>query len=547
MTGTINASNPQTAQNELITGSVVVAAIVIFIWTGGSAMTAVVRYLTGVGPSVEQVLLTTLLLNIALILFGWRRYRDLQAEVRLRTKAEERARLLAETDPLTGFLNRRSFAEKAATLLRDAQLAGRSVAVLVLDLDNFKQVNDAHGHAAGDQVLIATARRISALMPSSALTARLGGDEFACALLIDQNAPEAVDRIAGDLVMAMSDTVLFNDQHLRISTSIGVAQSSPTTESVDMLIRSADVAMYSAKKKGRNCYARFDGSIEREIAMRNLVAAGIRQGIPNGEFVPFYEPRFALSDRRLIGFEMLMRWRHPTQGLILPELFIPIAETTGQIGDMSLVVMNQAFQEAQSWNTSITLSVNISANQLKDPWLSQKLQKLLVQTGLPASRLEVEITEAALFEDMTLARAIVGSLKNQGISIALDDFGTGYSSLSNLRALPFDRIKINRDFVSSINRDEDSAAFVRTLTRLGDSLGLPVTAVGVEDGAILERLVELGCAEGQGWYLGKPMPVGETRQALAERGLLIAEPLADIARESNGAAFHTAKPGRLAG
>lgn len=546
MTGTINASNPQTAQNELITGSVVVAAIVIFIWTGGSAMTAVVRYLTGVGPSVEQVLLTTLLLNIALILFGWRRYRDLQVEVRLRTKAEERARLLAETDPLTGFLNRRSFAEKAATLLRDAQLAGRTIAVLVLDLDNFKQVNDAHGHAAGDQVLIAAARRISALMPSSALTARLGGDEFACALLVDQNAPETVDQIAGELVMAMSDTVFFNEQHLRISTSIGVAQSSPATESVDMLIRSADVAMYSAKKKGRNCYARFDGSIEREIAMRNLVAAGIRQGIPNGEFVPFYEPRFALSDRRLIGFEMLMRWQHPTQGLILPDLFIPIAETTGQIGDMSLVVMNQAFQEAQGWNASITLSVNISANQLKDPWLSQKLQKLLVQTGLPASRLEVEITEAALFEDMTLAQAIVGSLKNQGISIALDDFGTGYSSLSNLRTLPFDRIKINRDFVSSIIRDDDSAAFVRTLTRLGDSLGLPVTAVGVEDGAILDRLVELGCAEGQGWYLGKPMPVGEARQALAERGLLIAKPLAGVARESNGAAFHAAKPGRLA-
>lgn len=520
MTGQSSTSDLRSAQRDMVTGSVVVAAIVMFIWTGGSAMSTVVRNLTGVGPSVEQILLTALLLNIALILFGWRRYRDLQVEVMQRREAEERARSLAATDPLTGFLNRRSIAEECASLLTRAQTRQKSVAMLMLDLDNFKNVNDVHGHAAGDHVLTTAAKRIEALMPPSALTARLGGDEFACAFIFDPNSPEIVDRIAEELVSAMTNPMVQNNMHLTVSTSIGIARSDFDCDNVDSLMRRADIAMYCAKNQGRNRYSWFDASMERELNMRNSLEAGMRQGIPNGEFVPYYEPQIDLSTGRLNGFEMLARWEHPTKGLISPELFIPIAEDSGLIAELSLAIMRRAFEEAKHWDPSLTLSVNISPAQLKDPWLSQKILKLLVETGFPANRLEVEITESSLFENLSLAQSIVGSLKNQGIRIALDDFGTGYSSLAHLRALPFDRIKIDRSFVSSINQNSESAAIVNAIARLGDSLGLPVTAEGIEDSNIQERLRELGCTKGQGWHFGKPMSVEQARKMLADQNLL---------------------------
>lgn len=510
----------QSAQRDMITGSIVVASIVMFIWTGGSAMSKAVRYLAGVGAGVEQILMTALLLNIALILFGWRRYRDLQVEVQQRKEAEERARFLAATDDLTGFLNRRSIAEEGAALLGRAQRKQKCVALLMLDLDNFKTVNDVHGHAAGDLVLTTAAQRIEALMPPSALTARLGGDEFACAFIFDPNSPEIVDRIAEELVSAMTSPINQEGMHLAITTSIGIARSDHDCNSVESLMRRADIAMYSAKNQGRNRFAWFDASMERELNTRNSLEAGMREGIPRGEFVPYYEQQVDLSTGRLNGFEMLARWEHPTEGLISPDIFIPIAEETGLIAELSLAVMRKAFDEAKNWDSSLSLSVNISPAQLKDPWLSQKILKLLVETGFPANRLEVEITESSLFENLSLAQSIVGSLKNQGIRIALDDFGTGYSSLAHLRALPFDRIKIDRSFVSSINKNSESAAIVSAIARLGDSLGLPVTAEGIEDKQIERQLRRLGCTKGQGWHFGKPMSVEQARKMLAEQNLL---------------------------
>ena len=524
MTENANRSMTSSVERELITGSVVIAAIVLFIWTGGAAMTAVVRHLTGAGPSVEQILLTTLLLNIALILMGWRRYRDLQMEVQRRREAEERASSLAATDPLTGFLNRRSFGEMSESLLAQTEASGQSMVMMLLDLDNFKRVNDVHGHAAGDLVLIAAAQRIQALMPPGALTARLGGDEFACALAVEANVPETVHRIAERLVSSMTEPVTDGNLQLAVSTSIGIARSDRECRTLEALMRRADIAMYRAKRQGRDCYAWFDKSMEQELNMRGSLEAGIRRGIPNKEFVPFYEPQMELASKRLTGFEMLARWQNPVQGMISPEVFIPVAEESGLISDLSLDVMRQAFTDACGWDTGLTLSVNISPAQLKDVWLSQKLRKLLLETGLPANRLEVDITESALFENMTLAQAIVSSLKNQGIRIALDDFGTGYGSIAHLRALPFDRIKINREFVSSINQNSQSAAIVSTIARLGDSLGLPVTAEGIEDGAIEERLRQLGCKDGQGWHYGKPMPNDEVLILLAQQGLLAPAP-----------------------
>ena len=217
---------------------------------------------------------------------------------------------------------------------------------------------------------------------------------------------------------------------------------------------------------------------------------------------------------------MLARWEHPLRGLIQPDSFIGIAEETGMIGDLSLSIMRQSFAAARDWDPALSLSINISPTQLRDPWLAQKIIKTLVETGFPANRLEIEITESALFENLALAQSIVGSLKNQGIAVALDDFGTGYSSLAHLRALPFDRIKVDKSFITSINDSADSAAIVTAIVRLGESLNLPVTAEGVEDMEVQERLRSIGCMKGQGWYYGKPVSVAGARRLLAERGLI---------------------------
>lgn len=508
------------ARRDIMTGAVTGAAILLFIGTGGSVLSDTIDAIMGAGGGADQTLVIMLLLNIALILFGWRRYSDLAREVKERAAAEERARDLASKDPLTGFFNRRSLAESGAAMLVRADRRQKSVAMLMLDLDNFKNVNDVHGHATGDALLKAVAAEVENAMPPVALTARLGGDEFACAFLFDPATPEPVNRIAERIVSRLAQPFDANGIHTHISASVGIARSEKDCDSIEALMRRADIAMYAAKNSGRNRYCWFDASMERALQVRNALEAGLRSGIPKGEFVPYYEQQIDLTTGRLHGFEVLARWESPTQGLVSPELFVPVAEETGLISDLSMSIIRQAMEHGRDWDPSLIMAVNISPGQLKDPWLAQKLVKLLVETGFPANRLEVEITESSLFENLSLAQSIVGSLKNQGIKLALDDFGTGYSSLAHLRALPFDRIKIDRSFVSSINENPESAAIVNAITRLGDSLGLPITAEGIEDGEIEQRLRVLGVHKGQGWHFGKPMPITQVRKLLAEKNLL---------------------------
>ena len=510
----------QAAQKDIFTGAVVIAAIIMFVGTGTSALTSTIDMIIGVGGGSDRTLTIALILNIALILFGWRRYNDLSREVEERKAAEERARTLALRDPLTGFHNRRSLAENGAEMLSKAIRRDKALAMLMLDLDHFKNVNDMHGHAVGDALLRAVAAEIAKLMPPNALAARLGGDEFSCVFVFDLANRDMVDRVAEALVTRLAQPFDADGIFTHISVSLGIAHSAPDCDSVDALMRRADIAMYAAKHQGRNRTAWFDASMEQALQARNDTESGMRNGIPRGEFVPYFEQQIDLTTGRLSGFEMLARWDHPTRGIILPDNFISIAEETGMIADLSISVMRQALLEAKGWDPSLVVSVNISPAQLKDPWLAQKIVKLLVETGYPANRLEIEITETSLFENLALAQSIVGSLKNQGIRLALDDFGTGYSSLAHLRALPFDRIKIDKSFVTSILDNPESAAIVNAITRLGDSLGLSVTAEGIEDAAIEERLRQLGCHKGQGWHFGKPTSIGQTRKLLAERNLL---------------------------
>lgn len=508
------------ARNDVMTGGIIVAAIIMLLGTGSEVMSSAVATLLGVGGGVDKTLSVALLLNIALIMFGWRRYKDLSNEIVERTEAEQRAQVLASRDPLTGFLNRRALSEDGAALLSRTIKRQKTLAVLMLDLDHFKNVNDVHGHAIGDALLKTVATEVMALIPPSAISARLGGDEFACAFAYDAENPEIVERIAQAIVGRLGQPFDAAGTFVHISASVGIAHTAGDCGSMDALMRRADIAMYAAKHQGRNRFAWFDVSMERELQARNETEQGLRIGIPKGEFVPYFEQQIDLTTNRLHGFEMLARWDHPTRGLVMPDNFIGIAEEIGAISDLSFSVMRQAFVEARNWDPSVSLSVNISPTQLKDPWLAQKLVKLLTETGFPATRLEIEITETSLFDNLALAQSIVGSLKNQGIRIALDDFGTGYSSLAHLRALPFDRIKIDKSFVTTICENTESAAIVAAITRLGESLGLPVTAEGIETTEIEERLRQLGCHKGQGWLYGRPLPLPAVRTLLADRNLL---------------------------
>jgi len=510
----------ETARRDVVAGGIVVAGILLFIGTGGSVMQSIVQTLVGIGGGPDKVLSVALILNVALLLFGWRRYEDLNREIRERTEAEQRARYLADTDPLTGFLNRRALLAMGQRLIAEAIADTRNVALFLLDLDHFKTVNDIHGHAAGDRVLQVAAERISAVLPPNATKARLGGDEFVAMLPFDPAARANIDALAAALVTALEDMITHDAQQIRVGASLGISLATDASMTMETMVRQADIAMYHGKDKGRNRHIWFEQGMEMAVQVRNQIETGIRDGMPRGEFLPYFEPQVDIATGRLVGFEMLMRWESPEYGLIPPERFIPVAEESGLIGELSLQVIKQAMEIAKGWDPSIVLAVNISPQQLKDPWFSQKLTKLLVETGFPANQLEVEITESSLFENLPLVRSIVTSLKNQGVSLSLDDFGTGYSSLSHLRALPFDKIKIDRSFIAAMRGSADAQAIVVAIVRLGESLAMPITAEGVEDEATAIELTRLGCSKGQGWFYGRAASIDDTARLLAERGLL---------------------------
>ncbi|MFD1611270.1 putative bifunctional diguanylate cyclase/phosphodiesterase [Sphingomonas tabacisoli] len=518
------------AKRDLVLGGITIAAAALMTMTAGPALSANIQALL-YGGEANQLLAVSAILNVALVLFAWRRYVDLRSESGLRKAAEERAAFLTLKDALTGLRNRHTLLSEAVAYLRKTAKRGRKAVLLLLDLDHFKTVNDVNGHAIGDATLQLVAGLVEASAPEGALTARLGADEFGILFSYEAARQDTVDAIAEKLIKDLNQRLDVAGASIHTGASIGIAKAEPGCETIEHMLRRADIAMFASKNAGRGRYHWFDESMERELNMRNSIESGMRDGIPLGQFVPYYEQQIDLATGKLLGFEMLARWEHPTRGVIPPDIFIPIAEETGMIADLSMSVMRQAFEEAKNWDASLTLSVNIAPSQLKDPWFAHKIVKLLVESGFPANRLEIEITESALIENIGVAQSVVGSLKNQGIRLALDDFGTGYSSLSNLRALPFDRVKIDRSFVTSMGSNAESTAIVNAITRLSDSLGLPVTAEGVETPEIEAKLKTLGCFQGQGWHFGKPMDVGQVRALLAERNLLPVRRLAAPAGE----------------
>jgi diguanylate cyclase (GGDEF)-like protein len=513
-------------EKDLVALGIATAAILMFIATGGTVMPQIMRsWLTGVGGP-DTLLVNALLLNIALIIFGMRRYRELMAEIEERKRAEEKARRLAEIDPLTGCLNRRSIAPATDALIDRSDKSGENVAFLMIDLDNFKQVNDLYGHKIGDEVLIGASERMREVLPNGAILARLGGDEFACVLPFGARAPDTVDQAASRLISAVAKPQTIEGFPVEITMSVGIATNiiDPKIEKdapkAQALLHRSDIAMYQAKKQGKNRYFWFESSMESELRLRNNLEQGIRRGIQNGEFVPFYEQQVDLDTGKLAGFEMLARWQSPDLGLVNPSIFIPVAEEIGVIAELSELLIEQALQDARDWDPDLTLSVNISPIQLRDPWFSQKLLKLLVKHNFPPQRLDVEITESCLHENVGVVKSLITSLKNQGVSISLDDFGTGYSSLTQLRTLPFDRLKIDRSFVGELNAEAASEKIVNAIISLGDGLDMPITAEGIEDETILDALRGKGQLKGQGYHYGRPETAAQVRERLDRLGLL---------------------------
>lgn len=513
-----------TAERDVIVLVITLAAIVLFVVSGGLAVPQAVSELFFADHKADNVLLSALLLNIALIIFGWRRYRELRAEIEQRTRAEEQARLLAELDPLTGCLNRRSMAPATEKVRAAAHARGQAVAYCLIDVDHFKQINDVYGHVAGDNALVELCRRFHKVLPEEARLARLGGDEFAIVMPYDRDRPERVD----DLVIRLFEqaSIPFDLDRVTIEATIcvGVTSDDPTEPgeeiSAETLMHRADMAMYEAKKQGRNRYFWFEPSMESELRFRNELEIGIRRGLQNGEFEPFYEQQIDLESGDLVGFEMLARWRSPQLGMVSPEMFIPVAEEIGLINELSEQLMKQALVDAREWDDSLSLSVNISPVQLRDPWFAQKLLKQMVAAKFPPYRLEIEITESCLHENVGMVRSMITSLRNQGVKVSLDDFGTGYSSFEQLRTLPFDRLKIDRSFIAELRQSEGRSRIVDAIVSLGRGLNLPITAEGVEDETILAALKDMGSLKAQGYIYGKPETADQVRQRLRLAGLL---------------------------
>jgi diguanylate cyclase (GGDEF)-like protein len=516
------------ARRDAVVLFVLITAVLLLIWNG-SAFFSRLRVEGELSQNV-RLASTALTLNVALILFGWRRYVDLQHEAAIRAEQERRAALLATTDSATGLFNRKGFADRVAELRIEADARGDNLVVISFQVHRFKSVNDQHGYEAGEWLLKTIATALRCALGDESIIARLSGDEFALAHALAPTATDRAEEIAESVLRTVSHPVVLDDRIIQVGAFAGIASASAKDASIPDVLRRADIAMDHARSGRVARPVWFDAGMERALIAQGEIEQGIRHGLEHGHFVPYFEPQVDLATGEIVGFEVLARWNHPLSGVIGPDVFIPIAEEIGQIGRLSEQVIGEALRETAEWDPALKISVNISPSQLADGWFAERIVRLLAETAFPADRLVVEITESSLFADIDLARAIVNSLKNQGVRLALDDFGTGFSSLAHIRSLPFDIIKIDRSFVANLSAKRESAAIIRAVTTLAAALSVPVCVEGIENESAYKAVVRLGCEIGQGWYFGKPMPAEQTRELLAARRRSIEPTLSAAAR-----------------
>ena len=439
------------------------------------------------------------------------------ASRKLRRQAEENERL-ALHDHLTGLPNRSLFLDRLDHALLGSTRTGSGVAVLLMDLDRFKEVNDTLGHHCGDLMLKELARRLSAVVRPTDTVARLGGDEFAL-LLPNVTQPEAGVALAERIALALADPFVIDGLPLEAEASVGIALYPVHGEDVETLLQRADVAMYMAKET-KTHYAVYDSDVDNYRPERLVLVAELRRAIENRELVLHYQPKATLVDGTVRGVEALVRWQHPERGLVQPDVFIPVAEHTGLIRPLTLFVVEEALQQCRRWREQgfeLTVAVNVAMRNILDEEFPDELERMLEKYGLPPSVLELELTETSVLADPPRAKEILQRLRDTGVSLAVDDFGTGYASLAYLSELPVDEIKIDRSFVMAMDREEQHARIVRSTIDLGRNLCLSVVAEGVESAEVWERLVELGCDSAQGYFLARPLPAAELTAWLDDR------------------------------
>ncbi len=448
----------------------------------------------------------TLILVLAItppFLFGWRK--SIQ-----RARAEKTARHLAYHDPLTHIPNRRYAHEEVEKRLKARTGADDVMGLLCIDLDGFKSINDAFGHAAGDELLRQAVTRLTALLGPDDMAARLGGDEF---LVLPKlgTSPEAVQRLAADIVESFRHPFDIGKQEMSCSASIGIVLADHSWRDRGQLLHAGDVALYEAKARGRRRAVLFEPSMEERLRKRHEIENDLRLAVARDELTLHYQPQFDVRTKMLTGFEALARWQHPTLGLLPPSEFIEVAEELKLIDTISRWVMHQACQAAMSWSRPLKIAVNVSAVEFEEGNLVTTIRDALAASGLPPERLEIEITETVLMTNTDLAIQTLRQVRDLGVSVAMDDFGTGYSSLGYLCKFPFDKLKIDRSFLLSNDQPIQSKRIIEAIITLGHSLDLNVVAEGVEHVEQLAMLEALSCGEAQGFHLGRPMPAENAR------------------------------------
>ena len=419
-----------------------------------------------------------------------------------RHRAEENIAHMARHDSLTALPNRLLFHEKMADGLVRVTSGGESMAVMCLDLDNFKPVNDSLGHPVGDKLLQSVAHRLCGVLGGTDTIARLGGDEFA--ILHPVRTVQDAEILARRVISCVSEPLMVDGQEITTSISIGIAIAPDNGTTSEILMKSADLALYRSKDQGRNTYRYFEPAMDLQLQARRALEMDLRRALAGGEFDLAYQPLISLATNELIGFEALLRWNHPVRGAVSPAEFIPVAEEIGLIIPIGQWVLRQACAEAAKWPSSMRVAVNLSPTQFRGRGLVSTVTQALAAANISADRLELEITEAVLMEQNEANLSTLHQLRALGARIAMDDFGTGYSSLSYLRSFPFDKIKIDRSFVFDSITGQQGEAIIRTIAELGSTLGIETTAEGIETAEQLALVRRAGCTEGQGYLIGRP-------------------------------------------
>jgi diguanylate cyclase (GGDEF)-like protein len=444
---------------------------------------------------------------------GWLAiHQDISEQKRIETELEHMARY----DALTGLANRTLFLEKAGAALARMRRLGEGFSILMLDLDRFKTVNDSLGHPAGDALLKEVARRLTRTTRAIDCVARLGGDEFAVLQAPEKNQREGVIALSDRILRSLTEPFHLDGHKITLETSIGVALAPQDGDDVDALIKNADLALYKAKSEGRNRYCFFEASMDADARRRREVEDDLRDAVKRHEFELHYQPIVDLAHQQFCAAEALVRWHHPTRGLLFPENFISVAEESGLIAPIGEWILRQACADAVKWPQHVKVAVNLSPVQFKHGNLLGVVTSALSTTGLPASRLELEITETVLLEKNEESLAMLREIKELGVSIALDDFGIGYSSMTYLQMFPFDRIKIDQSFIRNMTSDATSAAIVCAIVGLGRNLDIPTTAEGAETRDQLAFLRAAGCQSAQGFLFNRPEPASQLTFELSD-------------------------------